>query len=366
MQSDPKDWIALSLLPGVGTVTLGKLYYAGRNPAQLLAHFPETLKPEQRALLVAYQDRQGKLYEQVCKTLEELANLGAQILLPASPDYPPLLKEAHDHPILLFAKGNLQALQLPIVAIVGSRKASTAGLRHAYQFSKALSASGCVVASGLALGIDGAAHQAAVDLQKPTVAVMGTGSDQIYPSRHRPLAESILEHQGVLLTELLPGSGPLAPHFPRRNRIISGLSAGVLVVEAALKSGSLITARQALNQDREVFALPGAIDHPGSRGSNALIREGATLVQTADEMISELSSLLGVWGAERSESQENNQNINLIDQYPILEFIEFTSTSLEDVFLNSGIPMAELQSQLVELELAGLVEMSANGYQRIR
>lgn len=375
MPSDPKDWIAISQLPGIGPATLGKLFRGKWTPEKLIADQdsqPATssntprLNSQQKAQLRDYVMQRGPLWDSTQQYVEQLQRINVQCLLADDDAYPALLREAPDHPVMLFLQGNIDALHLPMVSVVGSRNASAAGLRHAYQFSKALSAGGFVITSGMALGIDGAAHQAAVDLGLPTVAVMGTGSDRTYPQRHKKLAEKILDTEGALVTELLPGAGPLAAHFPRRNRIISGLSTGVLVVEAALRSGSLITARMALNQGREVFALPGSIDHPGSRGCHALIREGAVLVESVDHMLDELSVMLGVLRRASESCQKEYQN-NLSDIHnTVLNAVDFSQTLLEEIIVRMGGVDSQLQSNLVELELLGWIEATGGGYQRIR
>jgi DNA processing protein len=381
MPSDPKDWIAISQLSGIGPATLGKLFRGKWTPEKLIADqdsLPATasnktprLNSQQKTQLYHYVMQRGPLWNTTQQFVEQLQRINVQCLLADDAAYPALLREAPDHPVMLFVQGNVDALHLPMVSVVGSRNASAAGLRHAYQFSTALSAGGFVVTSGMALGIDGAAHQAAVDLGLPTVAVMGTGSDRIYPRRHQKLSEKILERGGALVTELLPGAGPLAAHFPRRNRIISGLSTGVLVVEAALKSGSLITARMALNQGREVFALPGSIDHPGSRGCHALIREGAVLVESVDHMLDELTVMLGLLqrvseSAKEGRNQGGAQNSLSDAQSAVLNAVDFSQTLLEDIIVRMEGLDSKLQSNLVELELLGWIEATAGGYQRIR
>ncbi|MBL4865692.1 MAG: DNA-protecting protein DprA [Pseudomonadales bacterium] len=225
------------------------------------------------------------------RDLEWLAQDNCHILTWDDPLYPPLLKTIHDAPPLLFVQGDPGFLQDIQVAIVGSRHPSRSGIDNATAFASHLSELGILPTSGLALGIDGAAHQAAVDKQSPTIAVTGNGLDIVYPKKHHRLTEQIVEY-GAIVTEFGTGVVPRASHFPRRNRIISGLSVGVLVVEAALKSGSLITARMALEQGREVFAIPGSIHNPMAKGCHALIRDGAKLVETAEHILEEVQSLI--------------------------------------------------------------------------
>src|SRR6056297_3600998 len=215
--------------------------------------------------------------------------------------YPPLLSEIHDPPEELYVRGRAEALLQPQVAVVGSRRASSAALRLASQLAGGLSTAGLAVCSGLALGVDGAAHRGALDAGGVSVGVMATGIETIYPRRHAALAAQLLQ-SGCLLSEFPPGTPPLRENFPRRNRIISGLSLGVLVIEAAPGSGSLITARSALEQGREVFALPWSNLHPGGRGCLQLLRDGAKMVQGVDDVLEELGALYAVQCRSRSES----------------------------------------------------------------
>ena len=222
-----------------------------------------------------------------------LSGVGAQIIPITSLDYPQQLKQISSAPPLLYSLGQTDNLHLPQIAIVGSRRMTRGGENNALQWSRFLANSGFTITSGLALGVDGCAHRGALEATNgKTVAVMATGIDSIYPQRHRQLAEQILDSGGTLVTEFHPNEKPLPTHFPRRNRIISGLSLGVLVVEAAVKSGSLITARYALEQNREVFAIPGSIHNPQSRGCHLLIKEGAQLVESGDDIIAELGGAM--------------------------------------------------------------------------
>src|SRR3989338_1199663 len=270
------------------------------------------------------------------------------LLMWDDPIYPGLLAELGDAPPLLFVAGAPTLLELPQLAMVGSRRASRPGLDTAHSFARSLAGGGFVITSGLALGIDGAAHQGALDAGGKTVAVLGTGLQCLYPARHKQLAADIVTRGGALVSELPLDCPPQASNFPRRNRIISGLSVGVLVVEASPSSGSLITARLAAEQGREVYAIPGSIHHPGARGCHQLIREGATLVESIEEI---LQALRG-WQAQppvnaphRSESPS----------HPLLALLHAAPHSSEALVIASGLPLAEVLAALTELELDGRV-----------
>ncbi len=254
-------------------------------------------------------DRQGN-----CQITQGVANWSAveqdlrwaekpncHLLTLTDPAYPALLRQTTTLPPVLFVHGNVTLLSTPQIAIVGSRYPSPEGLENARRFAYSFSAEGITVTSGLALGIDGAAHHGALQNTGRTLAVMGHGLDHIYPMRHRALADRILEQGGGLVSEFPLGVKPVAAYFPQRNRIISGLSLGTLVVEAALRSGSLITARFALEQGREVFAIPGSVHSPLTKGCHALIRQGAKLVEVANDVLEELDTLFG-YVAETSKT----------------------------------------------------------------
>src|SRR5690606_35814380 len=232
--------------------------------------------------------RTQAIREQAAMALNWLDQPGQQLLMWDADTYPALLAELSDAPPLLFVAGAPALLEQPQLAIVGSRRASTPGLDTARSFSRSLAKGGFVITSGLALGIDGAAHQGALDVEGKTLAVLGTGLQCLYPRRHLRLAQAILDGGGALVSELPLDCPPQAGNFPRRNRIISGLSLGVLVVEASPSSGSLITARLAAEQGREVYAIPGSIHHPGARGCHQLIRDGATLVESIEHVLEAL------------------------------------------------------------------------------
>jgi len=286
-------------------------------------------------------------------------------------DYPPLLKQVSAPPAILFVSGRRNVLAKPQVAIVGSRNASVDGLASAKSFAKSFAEQGLVVTSGLALGIDGHAHDGALQGNGETIAVLGCGLQNIYPARHRKLAERVRQ-EGALVSEFHPTIQPKAANFPRRNRIISGLSVGVMVIEAAEKSGSLITARYAAEQGREVFALPGSIHHPQSRGCNSLIKQGACLVQSVEDVVNEIETLLRWSDINKPLQQQPKQNdwIEQIDSKQQLPFADLLAnvgnevTPVDILAQRTNIPVHEVMLQLLELELSGHVVAVSGGYIR--
>lgn len=366
---DPREWIAASLLPGVGPVTLARLRQEGTDIPCLLrgeTPLPQNcrLRPQTLAALHDFQ-RKGELYQRADRLLEYAEQHQLHLLTLSDPGYPELLRQIPDPPLLLWISGAPDILSLPQLAMVGSRKASREGVRLAYEFAAVLSAAGVMPVSGLALGVDAAAHRACVEQQQPTLAVVGTGLDRVYPQRHQALAAAIVDQGGAIVSEYPPGTAPLPGNFPRRNRIISGLAVGTLVVEAALRSGSLITARQALEQGREVFALPGSIHNPLSRGCHALIREGATLVEQVDQIIAQLGPLLGslLPAAGDTQVEETSSSVTV---HPLLQQIPFDTIWLDQLAGEIDLPVAELQSALMLLELDGYIELSGSRVRRVR
>ena len=283
---------------------------------------------------------------------------GFDTLSPGDEHYPPLLKLIHDPPERLYFSGDPAFLSFPQVALVGSRRASPAGLRAAAELAAALTAAGFAICSGLALGIDGASHRGALGAGGRTVAVLGTGIDQIYPSRHRGLGSAIAG-SGCLVSEFPPGTPPLRHNFPRRNRIISGLSLGVVVVEAAFPSGSLITAGTALEQGREVFALPWSMLHPGGRGCLELLRDGAKLVRGVDDVLEELWPLGTVLRDQLPMDSPPAASGSLI-----LDKVGFEPTSPDQLVAATGLSVVQVSSQLTGLELEGLIRRCPGGYIR--
>jgi DNA processing protein len=290
-------------------------------------------------------------------------SLGAVALTIDDERYPPLLRAIHDPPPLLFVRGDPGVLSEPQLAIVGSRRASPAGEQLAHTLSGQLASAGMQVCSGLAMGIDGAAHRGALSAGGRSVAVMATGIDRVYPRRHRALAAQ-LESAGCLVTEFPPGTPPLRQNFPQRNRIISGLSLGVLVIEAALPSGSLITATAALEQGREVFALPWSMLHQGGRGCLQLIRDGAKMVCDINDILEELGPLYAL------------QQSALVAPPPaapvpvhgdwLLPLVGYEVVALDELVQCSARPVPQVLGALLALELAGRVVRTAGGYIRCR
>lgn len=268
------------------------------------------------------------------------------LLMWDDPDYPALLAEIPDPPPLLFIAGNPAILDRPQLGMVGSRRASRPGLDTATAFARSLAGAGFVITSGLALGIDGAAHQGALDAGGATIAVLGTGLEKLYPQRHRHLAASMLERGSALVSEYPLDTTPQPQNFPRRNRIISGLSLGVLVVEASVASGSLITARLAAEQGREVYAIPGSIHHPGARGCHQLIRDGAILVETVEHI---LEGLRGWQVASAPTAQP------CASAHPLLALLHAAPHTSEALAVSMGWPLPKVLAALTELELEGRV-----------
>lgn len=274
-----------------------------------------------------------------------------------SPEYPALLKEINDPPIVLYAKGQLSCLQQPKLAIVGSRNPTITGSENARMFAKSIAAYNVTIVSGLALGIDAQAHLGCLEAGGQTIAVLGTGVDRIYPHRNVKIAHKIIQN-GLLVSEFPLKSPPIAGHFPRRNRIISGLSLCTLVVESAIKSGSLITARMALEQNRDVLAIPGSIHNPLARGCHYLLQQGAKLVTSVADVLEELmiDSIEQTTGNAMLPLASGNKNL--------VKFIGFEITTVDQIILRSGCSVEQVTRELAELELNGAVVSVPGGYMR--
>lgn len=291
-----------------------------------------------------------------------------QTLLPTQ--FPPLLKDIASLPKQLFVLGKTTVLTQPQIAIVGSRNPSPAGIDIAQELGFLLAKAGLVVTSGLAMGVDTAAHQGALAAKQPTVAVLANGLDQIYPRRNKELAAKIVEN-GAIVSEFPEKTPPKREHFPQRNRIISGLSLGTVVVEAAPRSGSLITARFAIEQNREVFAVPGSLRNPLSLGCHQLIQQGAHLVTDAQDIVHTLNSL-GCWQSPHIGQNLTSPAISLTkktlekSQQLLLECVRFEATSIDLISIRSGLPISEVAAKLLKLEITGYINKVGGGYMRVR
>ena len=279
-----------------------------------------------------------------------LAEPGHDLLVLGDADYPPRLLATADPPLLLWLQGRRELLATPSIAIVGSRNPTAQGGDNARAFARSLARAGYTIISGLALGIDAAAHEGALDGEGATIAVVGTGLDQVYPRRNAGLAARLLAGGGLIVSEYSLGTPITQANFPRRNRIIAGLTQGCLVVEAAVQSGSLITARLAVEAGREVFAIPGSIHSPQARGCHALIRQGAKLVESAEDVLEELPPLGSTAAAAALEVAETPH-----EQQALLDAMGFDPVSLDALMARCGWPAAELNAALLELELDGEV-----------
>lgn len=284
-------------------------------------------------------------------------------------DYPTQLKPFADKPPILFGQGLLQAINAPQIAVVGSRKPSPHGQQVAYDFAYYLADQGFYINSGLAQGIDHAAHCASFPLKR-SIAVMGTGLDLTYPTQHQQLRQEIVQNDGAIITEFLPSTPPLQHHFPRRNRIVSGLSLGVIVAEASLKSGSLITAKAAAEQGKTVFAIPGHIYSEHHQGCHHLIREGAILIDHPEQVLEDLA-LATTWQIDKQKQQMMQVEINAQTQIPnhltaLYQQLDWVGQSIDQIAEGSGLAISELTTQLMELELLGYVQQDAGLYLRCR
>lgn len=359
--SDTTDWIRLLHTAGVGNQTARRLLQAFGAPAQIFASDHASLRQVvsskiASALLAAPDAETTALLERSTQWLQQEGN---HLLTLDHPQYPPQLLNIADPPLLLYAKGRLELLHRPALAIVGSRNASQQGQVDAEKFAAALGAAGLTIISGLAGGIDSAAHRGALTTSAGTVAVIGTGADIVYPAKNLQLAHQIADH-GCLLSEYALGTAALAHNFPRRNRIISGLSMGVLVVEAALESGSLITARTALDQGREVFAIPGSIHSSLAKGCHQLLKQGAKLVECAQDVLEELPLATHLPSVSRATPAPGQRK-------GLLEELDFNPVDADTLAGRSGLSVAQLAEQLLQLELEGCVERLPDGrYQRLQ
>lgn len=300
----------------------------------------------------------------VDKDLAWLAAKDRYLIHKGSLLYPPLLKEIQSSPPVLFVQGNPKLLSQPQIAMVGSRNPTSIGCETALAFAQYFSKAGFTVTSGLAVGIDAAAHQGALSGVGGTIGVLGSGLDRIYPTSHQALAAAIVEHGGALVSEFPTAVPPLPTHFPRRNRIISGLALGVFVVEATLNSGSLITAKYALEQGREVFAAPGSIHSPLAKGCHALIKQGAKLVEAAQDILEELGAFIQYRTPVPVQPEALQDEVLSSGLEALLTKIGYDCTPVDLIVARSGLTPQAVSSMLLELELIGRVTPVPGGYAR--
>jgi DNA processing protein len=341
--------------PGLGAKRLRELVTEAGSAAALV-HQPPACTPEALRDYLRNPDRAGAAAD-----LEWLAGDRHSLLTFDDPDYPARLEHAGNPPAALFLNGDTTLLDLPQVAVVGSRNPSAGGRSNAEAFAAFLAASGLVVASGLARGIDAAAHRGALAADGLTLAVTGTGPDRVYPAANRALAHEIAAN-GLLVSEFPTGTPPLPANFPRRNRILAGLSLGTLVIEAAPRSGSLITARLAADAGREVFAIPGSIHNPLARGCHALIREGAKLVETGEHVLEELAPLLRTAPPTAGPQPQSTDDEPADPQHQaVIEALGHDPLSTDELVRRTGFPAREVSSILLLLELQGHVSSEPGG-----
>ena len=354
LDAELSSWLTLTQVPGLGNEGLRRLLQAFGSPTAVLAAPAAALKQIVRPVVASaiVKDPDNETLARTLNWLEDPLN---HIITLADADYPQALLNIPDPPLLLYIKGRRDLLNNSSLAIVGSRNASTQGIRNAESFAQAISEAGLCIVSGMAHGIDTAAHLGGLRGRGSTIAVVGTGLDKVYPAANRDLAHQ-LATEGVLISEFPLGTPPLAHNFPRRNRIISGLSLGCLVVEASLQSGSLITARMALEQGREVFAIPGSIHTPQVKGCHALIKQGAKLAENPRDILDELG-----WYSITDKVVSDNLEI-----HPIFAYLGFDPLDIDSLSQRSGLTIEALSAILLQLELDGQVTTLAGGmYQRI-
>jgi len=357
MPLDPElaSWVALSRVPGLGGEGLRLLLQVFGSPEAIFSASAASLKQYVKPA-VAEHITAGIDEAALATFADWLDQPNNDIVTLADTDYPQLLLNISAPPPLLYLKGRRSLLNVPALAIVGSRNATAQGTDNAEAFAQSLGIAGLCIVSGMAHGVDAAAHRGGLRTQAGSIAVIGTGLDKVYPAANRELAH-MLAAQGLLISEFPLGTPPLAANFPRRNRIISGLSLGCLVVEASLQSGSLITARLALEQGREVFAIPGSIHSPQTKGCHYLIKQGAKLVERAQDILDELAGFLPVDSIDETMPGTD---------HPLYPHLGFDPVDLDTLSLRSGLTIDALSAILLQLELEGRVASLPGGlYQRM-
>jgi DNA processing protein len=346
------SWLKLTQISGLGNEGLRHLLQAFGSPEAILDASVSSLSQYVRPSVAKAirEDVDDTFFDTTANWLNDPLN---RIITLADAEYPQTLLNIADPPLVLYIKGRLDLLNVRSLAVVGSRNSTAQGTRNAEAFAKAVSDAGLCIVSGMAHGIDTAAHRGGLQGMGSSIAVVGTGLDKVYPAANRELAHQLAQY-GTIISEFPLGTPPIASNFPRRNRIISGLSEGCLVVEASLQSGSLITARMALEQGREVFAIPGSIHSPQSKGCHSLIKQGAKLVESAQDILEELGFASGM------------AKIGVVAEHPLLTQLGFDAVDIETLSQRSGLTIAELSAILLQLELDGAVATLPGGlYQRI-
>lgn len=376
-KTDIHYWLALKLVPRLASQK--KLALVKMFGLQTLFKVPSPLNSSHglsaKQISAFYQPN----WQKVAQIIEASNHCESEIISYNHELYPKPLKQIYDPPLVLFTKGNTHLLNEVQLGIVGSRNATVSGREQARLFARDLVERNLVVTSGLALGIDAAAHKGALQYNASTIAVVATGLDSVYPARHKLLVNQILAQQGLLISEFFPGTPARAGHFPKRNRIISGMSQGVLVVEATIKSGSLITARCALEQNREVFAVPNSIHNEQAKGCHWLIKQGAKLVESCADIVEELNldEISSLHLKQERQEQLNSQLIQNKEEDKInpqkdlcndalLASVGFEVTPVDRVVSRSKLPIEEVLTRLTVLELSGLVSAVPGGYLRVK
>jgi len=362
---DPERWLWLARAPGLHAGQLQEWLALGASPIDLTRESHAALAAiglGQSAIRSLQQPDSAAIASDL-RWLQAATN--RRLVTWGSAEYPPLLAQIPDAPLVLYVEGDPMALCLPQLAIVGSRNPTALGRDTATRFAQHLAQAGLAITSGLALGIDAAAHRGALHADARTIAVVGRGLDAIYPRENTALAREIVDRQGALVTDLAIGTPPLQQNFPRRNRILSGLAVGTLVVEAALRSGSLITARLAADQGREVFAIPGSIHNPMARGCHRLLRQGARLVESVDDIFAELEAIIGEISRIAQEPPPAGADLRappLDKEYEILlDALGFEPAGLDDLVVRTGLKAGAVASMLLILELDGRVQQQPGG-----
>lgn len=361
-----ESWLQLWRVSGIGPKHFQTLLTSFEKPIHVLESNLSSLKQ------AGVSDRlANKILDSKPESIEsdlDWLNLSEKhhIITIHCDSYPSMLKQISDPPAILYVHGDLSLLKDPQIAIVGSRNPTQSGMTASYDFSHYLGKTGLCITSGLALGVDGAAHKGALEVNAPTIAVIATGIDRVYPAKHRELAHKIVEN-GVIVSEFPIGTQPHSGNFPRRNRIISGLSYGTLVVEAALRSGSLITARLASEQNREVFAMPGSIHNPLARGCHQLIRQGAKLVETAQDILEEMSAVIDLSQLDEHDSEteistDPQTNHEDDEEYTILlDKMGFDPVPIDELVVRTGYSSESIAAMLLMLELQDRVSSNGGG-----